>query len=92
MENYTRFEWSFFQLKHIVEWAKDHKFTTLMVVNERFQTGPSGETTLATSGEDGVVLGLYICSLPHGPTAYYRLTSLKLGGFYPLSVVFQFRV
>ncbi|CAD7965307.1 unnamed protein product [Amoebophrya sp. A120] len=50
-------------LKQIIEYAKKRDFTMLMVVTENKKK----------------VNGMYICNLPEGPTAFFKLTKLKLG-------------
>eukprot|EP00389_Voromonas_pontica_P003822 GDKH01005648.1.p1 GENE.GDKH01005648.1~~GDKH01005648.1.p1 ORF type:complete len:337 (+),score=57.97 GDKH01005648.1:88-1098(+) len=52
-----------YDIKEICQYASNKGFTELMVVQEKHKE----------------VHGIYLCHLPEGPTAYYRLSSLKLG-------------
>jgi len=52
-----------YDLKKIVAYAKDRGYTALMVMSEKSK----------------VPDGLYICSLPEGPTSFWRITNVKLG-------------
>jgi len=52
-----------FALKKIIEYAKKKDFTDIIVFSEKSKK-PNG---------------MYLCHLPDGPTAYFKLTKLKLG-------------
>lgn len=52
-----------YPLKKIIEYAKKKDFTDLMVFAEKHKK-PNG---------------VYLCHLPNGPTAFFKLTKLKLG-------------
>ena len=52
-----------YTLKQIIEYAKKADFTDLIVFTEKA----------------GAPNGMYIVHLPEGPTAYYKMTSTKLG-------------
>ncbi|XP_065834104.1 ribosome production factor 1-like [Oscarella lobularis] len=49
-------------VKKVIEQAKDHQFTDVIVVNED-RKQPNG---------------IFLCHLPDGPTAHFKLTSVKL--------------
>lgn len=52
-----------YPLKKIIEYAKNKKFTDLLIFSEKGKK----------------LNGVYICHLPDGPTSYWKLTNLKLG-------------
>ncbi|XP_955086.1 RNA processing factor, putative [Theileria annulata] len=52
-----------YKLKEVVKHAKENGFTSILLV---------------TQGSNKLPNGLYICSLPRGPTTFFKLTSLKL--------------
>jgi len=51
-----------YAMSNIVKYASIHEFTTLLVLQQR----------------DKEIYGLYVCHLPLGPSAFFRLSNVKL--------------
>ncbi|GFE55529.1 IMP4 family U3 small nucleolar ribonucleo protein [Babesia ovis] len=63
-------------LPNIFYFARDEHKLDQMVLEAT--NGGFSAILLVTQGQGKVPNGLYICSLPHGPTTFFRLTSLVL--------------